>query len=503
MLSLRELRRAAVAIDKTMSGHRVERIVQTDAFNVVITLYGRNADGSDGRKRHLLVSCAPGLGRVSLRAEKPAAPETPLPFARFLRARLPRAVLRGAELRGGDRQLVLRFESREGVFHLLLALMGNRSNAYLLDAEDQVLAAIRPLEQTRRTLRIGGAWQDPPVPPADQAREGEDRFESSEDAEYLASIEAAYAPREAQNEADSLSRRIAQALRKERKLADRRLSRIEAELAEADEATVLQHRGELLKGALGQIEPGASEVRVRDYASGEEVAIPLDPSKSPKANMDATFKKYQKLVRRLAKAGGQVDRARERVQELVECEALLESLEGEAADELAGRPLVSELLAKHARAGQRQGAAPESKAKLPAPLRNLESKLMPRRYLSKDGLEIWVGRSDAANDYLTTRLARGKDLFFHLDGAPGSHVILRTEGRPDPPPESVLDACELAVRFSKFKNATRADVHVVPIKNVKKPKGAKKGLVYVTGGKSIHLRRDAKRSERILKAKIE
>jgi predicted ribosome quality control (RQC) complex YloA/Tae2 family protein len=500
MLSLRELRRAGIAIDQIMSGHRVERIVQTAPLTLIITLYGRDADGSDGRKRHLLVSCAPGLGRVSLRAEKTVAPETPLPFARFLRARLPRAVLRGAALRGGDRQLVLHFESREGVFQLLLSLMGNRSNAYLLDAGDRVLAAMRPLEQTRRALAIGGVWQDPPV---EQAKEGEDRFESSEDADYLAAIEAAYAPREAQGESDTLSRRIAQSLRKERKLAERRLARIEAELAEASEANELQRRGELLKGALGQVEAGASEVRVRDYATGEEVTIPLDPSKSPKANMDATFKKYQKLVRRLSKAGGQVDRAQERVQDLVECEQLLESLEGEAIEELAERPLVRELLAKHARAVPRQGAAPAPKPKLPGPLRNLESKLVPRRYLSKDGLEIWVGRSDAANDYLTTRLARGKDLFFHLDGAPGSHVILRTEGRADPPQESVLDACELAVRFSKFKNATRADVHVVPIRNVTKPKGAKKGLVYVTGGKSIHLRRDAARSERILASKIE
>ena len=82
-------------------------------------------------------------------------------------------------------------------------------------------------------------------------------------------------------------------------------------------------------------------------------------------------------------------------------------------------------------------------------------------------------------------------------------VILRTEGREDPPAEAVIDACELAVHFSKQKNAGRADVHVVPIKNVKKPKGAKRGLVYVTGGKSVHLRREPERLERLLKSKID
>ena len=81
--------------------------------------------------------------------------------------------------------------------------------------------------------------------------------------------------------------------------------------------------------------------------------------------------------------------------------------------------------------------------------------------------------------------------------------MLRAEGRDDPPSESVLDACELAVHYSKQKNAGRADVHVVPIRNVKKPKGAKRGLVYVSGGKSIHLRRESARLERLQQARIE
>ena len=90
----------------------------------------------------------------------------------------------------------------------------------------------------------------------------------------------------------------------------------------------------------------------------------------------------------------------------------------------------------------------------------------------------------------------------HLEGAPGSHVVLRTGGRSDPPSEAVLDACELAVHFSRHKNATRADLHLVPIRNVKKPKGAKPGLVTVHGGKTLHLRRIPARLERILAALI-
>ena len=73
---------------------------------------------------------------------------------------------------------------------------------------------------------------------------------------------------------------------------------------------LLQRHGELLKGALGRIEPGATEIELDDYETGEKVTIALDPKATPKENLDATFKRYQKLLRRLTKAGGQVDEAR-------------------------------------------------------------------------------------------------------------------------------------------------------------------------------------------------
>jgi predicted ribosome quality control (RQC) complex YloA/Tae2 family protein len=139
----------------------------------------------------------------------------------------------------------------------------------------------------------------------------------------------------------------------------------------------------------------------------------------------------------------------------------------------------------------------------PAGKKDLPARLQPKRYRTACGLEVWVGRSDEGNDYLTQRLARGNDLFLHLEGYPGSHVILRTEGKKDPPPEAVLAACELAVHFSRLKEAGRADVHVAYVKDVKKPKGSKRGLVYVTRGKTVHLRRDAKRLEDILASRLD
>jgi hypothetical protein len=181
--------------------------------------------------------------------------------------------------------------------------------------------------------------------------------------------------------------------------------------------------------------------------------------------------------------------------------------EADALRAFAERPEVARVLARFApegeggAAGAPAAAAPEAPKKRVWRLgrQELAARQTPRVYTSADGLEIWVGRNDESNDLLSTRLARGNDLFFHLDASPGSHVVLRTEGRPDPPSTSILDACELAVHFSKARNAPSADVLVAPIKNVRKPKGAKPGLVFVSGGRHVRLRRDPTRLARLLR----
>ena len=506
MLSLTELERVVRVLNEDFAGARVERWLQPDRERLVLTLYRRDPESGEGRKRHLCFSAAEAVARISELASTPRASDQPPAFTEYLRAHLSRARFVRAGIRGHDRQLAIRFEARDGDFELLLALLGRRSNVYLLDAEGRIRVTLRTPKQTRPELEVGEFFQNPGRELADA---GEDRWADVADAEYLATIEAHYVDQEAERDTAVLSRRLLRAIRKQRKNAERRLARVESELAEADEATELQRYGELLKGALGSIEAGASEVSLRDYETGEDVLVALDPMKSAKANMEAMFKRYHKLLRRLTKAGGQLEDVRAWRDEIraleVHCTELAQRDDAEEVfselQTIAARPEIAKLLESPARSGRRDEPARQSN--LPERLRKVPRRLLPRRYRSRDGLEIWVGRSDEGNDHLSTRLARGKDLFFHLDGAPGSHVILRTEGRPDPPPESVLDACELAVHFSKQKNASRADVHVVPIKNVRKPKGAKKGLVYVAGGKTVHLRREEARLGRVLKSRID
>ncbi len=497
MLRLSELRRCAAALEKILDGARLQRSAQPSPQALALSFYrgGAAAAGT----QHILLCCAPESARVSRLAAAPPAPPAPPAFDQILRARAGGAVFAGSRVIGDDRQLGIRLRSPAGEHELLLSILGPRSNVYLLGGDGTVLAALRPFEETRRELARGAAWKSPDSPPPPP---GEDRWAEVSDELYLDAVEATYAALERRRAAEALSRRIDQALRRQGDFLERKAAKLEGELAGARDAPQIRRLGELLKTVLHAVRPGDAAATAADFESGEPVQIALDPTLSAAANLERYFKRYHKAVKAEEVVERQLEETRRQQRELAEVAAAFTAL-GADADAVslrgfAARPRLRKLLERYFGAPPAPKPPPAKKGK-----REIPARLAPRRYRTADDLEVWVGRSDEGNDYLTTRLARGNDLFFHLDGAPGSHVVLRTGGRQDPPPESLLEACELAVHFSRRRDEPRAEVRIAAIKDVRKPKGAKPGLVHVYRSKTVHLRRDPARLERILAARIE
>ncbi len=494
MLGLLELRRAVRVIREGFLKARLRRITQLDVRSLVLTFE------ASGVKSHLLLSIHPEFARICL-VDPPEKAVPPGSFCEYVRAHLIGCCLAGIDIRGDDRQVRIDFRARSCCFVWIFSILGARSNCYLLDAGGKIVHCMRPLEETRRELKIGGEWADPRgAAPA----EGTDRWEGVPDAFYLQEIGKTYAQLENKRKAELMVRRIEHAIRKERSFLQRKFANLQEDLEAAREAETFRQKGELLKHVLHNVRTGDSEIWATDYQAGESVEIPLDPKLSPAANLESYFARYQKESRKEKMIRQQLKELESARAALNGIEALLAKAreqEPPAVSDVEGilsQPAVLRLVSRHSanRRPERRPIKPASKRELPARLR-------PKRYKTEEGLEIWVGRGDEGNDYLTTRLARGNDLFFHLEGYPGSHVILRTEGHKEPSPSSLLDACELAVHFSRLKTAGSADVHVAAIKDVKKPKGAKPGLVYVRGGKTIHLRRDAKRLQDILATRFD
>ncbi|MBN1569936.1 MAG: DUF814 domain-containing protein [Acidobacteria bacterium] len=494
MLSLRELQRAVRIIQPKILSARLRRIVQPDALKLVLT-FEIHAD-----KWHLLLAANPDTARIGL-VDRPEAAALQSSFHEYLCAHAVGSVLEAAECSMNNRQVRLRLISQSGAHDLIFSILGARSNIYLLDDGGRLVHSMRPLNETRNELKIGDSWTDPR---GTAPSGGMDRWEEFTDEQFLGAMDGTYHLLKLRSKAEQQARRLQQALKKEKTFLDRKLTNLQEDLGEAKQAEEYRRKGELLKNALHTIRPGDDKVLVTDYQTGEAIEVPLDPKIAPVANLEAYFARYQKQSRGAIWIRQQLeDLGTARTELDVIGRRLENALRGEEPDmetleEIRTLPVVRRLL--HRYFPDRKPASGPTRA---ASKKEVPARLLPKRYRTQDGLEIWVGRNDEGNDYLTTRLARGNDLFFHLDGYPGSHVVLRTQGCVDPPPQSLLDACELAVHYSKLKNADRADVHVAPVKNVKKPKGAKPGLVYVRSGKTIRLKRDPKRLQSILASRLD
>ncbi len=494
MLSYIELRRIVGVLESELTGTVVRRIVQADDFCLAISFRG------DDGERIVFLSCRPDFARLTVLPEMPNSPQSQYTLGQYARAHLTRAAFREIRLAQANRQVAIRLETAGGWFDLILSILGARSNLYILDPKGNLAHSMRPLDETRRELVLGARWSDPEGTLTSQ---GEDRWPHLDGLPFVEEVERSYRQKESAREAENLSRKLDSVLGREANFLARKCANLLEDLREAREAETHRRKGEMLKSAMHLIEPGDESLTVTDYETGEPVVIPLDAALSPAENLETYFRRYRKEQRSVTAIEQQIDAVRKAQ---LEMETLQSDLRGLLAvpepslaglREFSGRHRVRQLLARHS-PGPRQKPALKKEGK-----KEIPGRLRPKRYRTESGLEIWVGRSDESNDYLTTRLARGNDLFFHLEGYPGSHVILRTEGRTDPPAESVLAACELAVHFSKMKDAGRADVHVAHVKDIKKPRGAKPGLVYVSRGKTVHLRRDPKRLESILASRLD
>lgn len=117
-----------------------------------------------------------------------------------------------------------------------------------------------------------------------------------------------------------------------------------------------------------------------------------------------------------------------------------------------------------------------------------------KKFLSSSGLEIWVGQDDESNDQLSLKKAAANDLWFHVAGAPGSHVVLRCADMTADK-DSIREAAELAAWFSKMRKGGKTPVHYCLAQHVSKPRGAKAGTVNIRREKKIIVRPQLKLDE--------
>ncbi|MFI5338396.1 MAG: NFACT family protein [Candidatus Methylomirabilales bacterium] len=296
----------------------------------------------------------------------------------------------------------------------------------------------------------------------------------------------------------SRQRMLRQALRRlEVRLRSRR-AKLAAESLEFGRADLFRRMGEILVAHQGDIPRGASEVTLPDHASGSEATItmPVDPGLSPAANAERLFKAARRgrrgsirVASRLAETDGELGRVHawsERVAKASNLETL-EAIRQEM--EQTPRLLAPQDRAALAGASGAEGAAPHVPGRRavsrPSGGRRKEGP-EPRRFVSSDGLPILVGRDNEGNDYLTLHLAKSHDLWLHVQGHAGSHVVVRVPNRSgNVPRRTLIQAAQLAAYYSQARDDGKVVVDYTLRKYVHKPKKAKPGLVIISQEKTI------------------
>lgn len=253
----------------------------------------------------------------------------------------------------------------------------------------------------------------------------------------------------------------------------RKLELQKKELAECSEREVFRVRGDLINANIWRLEKGQSKAVLEDFTTGEPVEIQLDPRLTPAQNAQKYYTEYRKLDTAEKKLTELIAKGQ---QELVYIDSVFD-----AASRTDSESDLAEIRRELREQGYLKGGvrADEKVKKTSDPL----------HFRSSEGFEILVGRNNRQNDQLTLKTAKATDIWLHTQGIAGSHVIIRTEGR-QPGEQTLFEAAQLAAFHSKGRSGSGVPVDYVAVKFVKKPAGAKPGMVIFTNNRTLYVTPD-------------
>jgi predicted ribosome quality control (RQC) complex YloA/Tae2 family protein len=248
--------------------------------------------------------------------------------------------------------------------------------------------------------------------------------------------------------------------------SERRLKALVEDHHAAQQAESHRLAGNAILANLGALVPGTGRATLTDF-EGNAIEIILDPNLSATDNARRYFKKYKKAK------GGQEIIAR-RIRDTRDEALFLKNIESELAGttDTGSLTMVRDRLVE---LGYIEMVRPKQDPVVSAPYRTILHR----------GWEILIGKNAAGNDLLSTRVARTHDLWLHAEGIPGSHVVVKNPDKREIPPEIVEKAARVAAFYSKGRHATKVPVTYTFARFVKKPKGAKPGMVVLSERKTV------------------
>ena len=305
---------------------------------------------------------------------------------------------------------------------------------------------------------------------------------SREAESYCALLDRYYTLRDRRD----VMRQKAQAIRKTvqnlRDRTRRKMALQEKELLTARDREHLRQMGDIVTANLHAITKGQRILEAENFYDPDmkQIQIPLSPLLSPQQNAAKFYKEYAKAKNAEKELTRQLELGRGELEYL---ESVLEEL-----DRAENEQELEEIRQELAAGGYvRQD---------PGRKRMKQAASKPMRFVSTDGYPIYVGRNNRQNDELTTKLAQKNDLWLHVQKQSGSHVIIPWAG-VQPPDDTITQAAQLAAWFSQGRQGQNVAVDVTPVRYVKKPGGAKPGMVVYTTYRTVYVTPDPGLAEKL------
>ena len=530
-------------------GARIDKVQQPERDKIVLSVRGNNEN------MRILIDAGAGSGRLQQTKMSFENPAEPPMFCMLLRKYLTGGRIERIEQPDWERLAIVYITSRNELgdsvgIRLAVELMGRSSNLVLIGSDGRIMDCLRRMDyggDAERRMLPGMIYRLPPrqkKPPifemsedeicaalaagdfgksADKrimdafsglsplicrelaCRAGDDStllsengrpkeysfmplrqysgaYESRSYESFSELLDAYYSKRDALESRRRRSKELSHGVKTARDRLARKLGLQKQELQKSEGRDDIRRDAELITANLYRIRKGDASVTVEDYYEPDCPlrTIKLDVLKTPQNNAAAMFKEYNKLKTAeqyltLLIADGE--------RQLDYLNSVLDEIErAETEDDLA--EIKSELI----QTGylKKTRGTKERKRK----------KQGPMRFVSSDGFEILVGRSNAQNDEITTKTARRTDIWLHTKLVHGSHTIIVCDGLT-PPERTIEEAAKLAVYYSQARDGGKTDVDFTMVRNVRKPSGSLPGKVIYVDYSTISVTADEALAEKL------
>ncbi len=477
-----------------LEGSFIQQIVQPTFDSIALYTY------KAAEPQTVLICLAPGATRIHSTRKKIPKNDKPLRFMEFLKSRIKGARINSAAQIGQERIIKLELSHGEENFNMYIRLWSNAANIILTDAKVQDDGSEGILDvffrRPKRNEISGGTYKceirqlkEGETPKVFEPRTFDEIAQNAVNSqnEQLSSIEMhgvlSYNRKVElfySEHAEALSRTAL--LEQAEKLYNSKRSRLEAaiERLETKRETFLQaekwkHIGDLLLTYGYLVEQASANgekfVECEDYENGGIVRIEIDPKKKTQQNAQEYYDRYKKAVSGLSDLEYDIKTSKS---ELAKLTADYEELLAEK------NPLVIQ----------------QKMRRQNTPRQKIEKK-HPGLDFVINGWHILVGRTASENDELLRRHVKGQDWWLHTRDWPGGYVFIKNQNGKSVPLETLLDAGNLALFYSKGRKAGRGDLYYTQVKHLRRAKNAPKGTVLPSNEKNICITLDKERLKRI------